>query len=472
MTLSPADLAGDGLLDTLNPANAVKAVIETGLTKFFGLIVDGASYMLEQIFLWIDKVSVFGISTTTMTVDGKTVDSPIANLWPWMFWLGILMATGMVFWSITSSVIRRDGAALGSTVVGVVEFAIVTACFVAVVATLNEIAETMSQAILSCVSGCGGGADNQWSAMSLMDSSTVDTVESAGASVVMAVIALFSIFFGIILFLELAIRQAAILILVVTSPIAAAGLVSRSTRSWFGKTFTWSVGLIFAKPLIAMALVIAVEILKWSQGLAGMVGATAMLAMATLAPWGLVRMFSFAQGAVANNAMSRGASQHAVESGAKSLGSGARSAGHKAGVSAGSSPGQAEQQSATADRADSGGSGGKHGGGSAFGKAGSMAASGFHNGYSAISKLSGAATETMDSAGIGPHVAAGSPSPSARGTHSGGHSGSGGSAKAPSSHHGSPMAPSHGGSGAAPSKGLAEAQKVGTFAAENPEVFV
>lgn len=453
--MSPSAWFAAGLLD---PASWVQEGVQWGLSKFFGMIVDGASWLIAQLFLWLDKMSMFEISTTTVTgPNGAQVQSPIAQLWPWMFWLGIVTATGIVLWSIASAAIRRDGHALGTALVGIVEFALITTCFVAVVAVLNEIAEATSERILGLAAGDGGSADNQWAAVKLMNTSATQTVEGAGAMVVMAVLAFVSILAGIVLFFELAIRQALILILVVTSPIAAAGVMSRSTRSWFSKTWRWTVALIFAKPLIALALVLGMNLLKWSPGLAGLIGATGVLCVAVVAPWGLVRMLSFAETAVASNAMSRGAGADVV-TGAMSTPSG------KGGVSHASSPGQAEQQSATATRAQSASAGlGK------AGAAGKAALNGLHSGYSSAARMAGAVTEQLDNSGVGPHV--GGPNPS-RGGHGSGSGHSGGAsvkqASALGSHTRSPSSQAHGAMPATGARG--NPQNAATTVAENPEM--
>ncbi len=438
-----------------DPGSWVQEGVEWGLSKFFGLIIDGASWLMAQLFSWLDKMSMFEISTTTVTgANGSQVQSPIAQLWPWMFWLGIVTATGMVLWAIASAAIRRDAGTLGTALVGIVEFAIITTCFVAVVAVLNEIAEAMSARILGLAPGDGTTADNQWSAVKLMDTDAAQTVEGAGAMVVMAVLAFVSILAGIILFFELAIRQALILILVVTSPIAAAGVMTRSTRSWFSKTCRWTLALIFAKPLIAAALVIGLNLLKWSPGLAGLVGATGVVCSAVVVPWGLVRAFSFAEGAVASNAMSRGAAAGAVTGGwSKATGRG--------GVSHASSPGQAEQQTATATRSESSTSGlGK------AGAAGRAALSGLHSGYSAAARMAGATTEQLDTSGIGPHV--GGPDPSGGGYHRSGRGAGPGEHPAGGSGHTRSRTPP--GRAMSPAASRGQARQAATVVADNPEL--
>ena len=454
--MNPTDIvAFDFPSNPLNPASWVQEGVEWGLSKFFGMIIDGASWLMAQLFLWIDKMSMFEISTTTVTgANGAQVQSPIAQLWPWMFWLGIVTATGLVLWSIASSAIRRDSQSLGTALFGIVEYTIITTCFVAVVAVLNEIAEAMSGQILSLVPGDGGSADNQWSAVKFAAGDAAQTAEGAGAMVVMAVLAFVSILAGIILFFELAIRQALILILVVTSPIAAAGVMTRSTRSWFSKMWRWTLALIFAKPLIAMALVIGVNLLKWSPGLAGLIGATGVICVAVLAPWGLVRMFSFAETAVASNAMSRGAAASVVTDGMSRVTG-------KGGVSQASSPGQAAQQSATSSRYESSSSGGK------VGSAGRAALNGLHSGYSAAAKMANATTEQLDSSGIGPHV--GGPQPSGGGHRSHG-GGSGGNMKAASGQISHTRSPSSAGYGMSPAAARSQAKQAATVAAENPEM--
>lgn len=445
-----------------NPLDVVKDVAETAMSKLFGLIIDGFSWLLGQIFGLIDKMTVFDVSTTTVPgPNGMPVKSPIADLWPWMFWLGIILAVAMFGWALMSGLIRRDGRSFATAAFGVVEFAVVTACYVAVISVLVEMSEVISSAILGLVAGPGTGADNQWSAVQLFDSNTAQMAEGGAAMVVMALISFVAIFFGIVLYAELAMRPAMVLVLVVTSPIAAAGLITHSTRRWMKLTFTWTIGVVFAKPLIAMMLVIAVTLLKWSPGLAGLFGATAMLCAAVLCPWALFRLLSFAQETVGTNAHSKGATRNMVTAGTSKV------SGHSGGVSGNSSPGVAAHQQATSSRLASAAPGG---GGNLM----RSAANGLHNGYSAMNRMAQSFTEQMDTSNIGPHIG-----PADTGGPAGSHQRPAGR---PRSGHGS--SGGHSASSAMPNmtgasrvsggmKSLpAPAQKAITAVAENPEIAV
>ena len=59
--------------------------------------------------------------------------------------------------------------------------------------------------------------------------------------------------------LEIIWRQAAILVLVATIPITAAGLLAHTTASWFWRGLRWTLAAIAVKPVLALIVVIGLS---------------------------------------------------------------------------------------------------------------------------------------------------------------------------------------------------------------------
>ena len=90
------------------------------------------------------------------------------------------------------------------------------------------------------------------------------------------VIGLIGILLVIVLWFELLLRNAAIAVLVATSPIAAAGQVSDATKAWWSRTVAATVQLVILKPVIALVFAVGFGMAGTRPGsrpLAGAAGA-------------------------------------------------------------------------------------------------------------------------------------------------------------------------------------------------------
>lgn len=95
------------------------------------------------------------------------------------------------------------------------------------------------------------------------------TTGQAGAATPMSlvlILALVAIVLTLVLWFELLLRNAAILILIATAPIAAVGSISETTKSWWTKLCGAVVQLIILKPIIALCFAVGYGITKGSGG--------------------------------------------------------------------------------------------------------------------------------------------------------------------------------------------------------------
>src|SRR5690606_15192973 len=94
-------------------------------------------------------------------------------------------------------------------------------------------------------------------------------------------------------------RQAAVLALIATIPIAAAGLVAASTASVFWRSARWLLAAILMKPALALVLLIGVDVMSRAEGVAGLLAGTAVLLVSLACPALLFRLLAFVDPATA-----------------------------------------------------------------------------------------------------------------------------------------------------------------------------
>jgi len=98
----------------------------------------------------------------------------------------------------------------------------------------------------------------------------------------------------IVLWFEMLMRNAAIAVLIATSPISAAGMVSEGTKGWWSKLVTSTVQLIILKPIVALVFVLGFGLAGDSQDLETTLSGMLVLLLAALSWPSIARFFAFA----------------------------------------------------------------------------------------------------------------------------------------------------------------------------------
>ncbi|HEY9414096.1 MAG TPA: hypothetical protein VIQ30_04990, partial [Pseudonocardia sp.] len=93
--------------------------------------------------------------------------------------------------------------------------------------------------------------------------------------------------------MEIIWRQAAILVLVATVPITAAGLLAHTTSSWFWRGLRWTIAAIAVKPVLALIVVIGLSSLSGATGPVGLLAGVAVLWVSLTSPTALFRLLAF-----------------------------------------------------------------------------------------------------------------------------------------------------------------------------------
>ncbi|KRA39358.1 hypothetical protein ASD81_04415 [Nocardioides sp. Root614] len=252
----------------LNPFHWLGDKAKEGLSDVFTSMM----MALWSAALWLMEL-VFGMIDRFLTPD--VTDPGLHTLYSITLWLSLLVALFIGFGQIGMAAIRRDGRTLGSLVMGIAQYGAVVAGWVVVCGALILGCAGLTQGLLSELLNVPDFAG--YSASAGMPNRVGGTVQAA----VLGLCGLFLVIpaaFGYLLIML--VREAALLILTATMPIAAAGALGDGTKAWMWKSIRWFVAACLTSPLLALVVGIGVQISRASfpeadrtQSLGGLTGA-------------------------------------------------------------------------------------------------------------------------------------------------------------------------------------------------------
>jgi type IV secretion system protein TrbL len=232
----------------LNPFHWVGDKVEEGLAGAFTSMMmslwSAGLWLIDMVFGFIDRF-------TTPDV----ADPGLGRLYGITLWLSFLMALVIGFGQVGLAAIRRDGRSLGSLAMGIVQYGAVVSGWVAVCAGLIVGCAGLTRGLLHELLNIDGFAG--YSASAGMTNQVSGTVQAA----VLGVCSLFLLIpaaFGYLLIML--VREAALLILTATMPIAAAGALGDGTKAWMWKSIRWFTAAGLTAPLLALVVGLGVQI--------------------------------------------------------------------------------------------------------------------------------------------------------------------------------------------------------------------
>ncbi|NUR00369.1 MAG: hypothetical protein HOY79_28725 [Streptomyces sp.] len=206
--------------------------------------------------------------------------------------LGIasVVAALLLLFQVLRTVWTHEGSALAQGLVGVGKAALAFLMTIGVTTAGVKAADDISEYIVKQGFGTDDALGQKLGALFAGDLSSSPTL--------LMLMALLGIIITVILWFELLMRTAAITILVATSPIAAAGQVNDSTKSWWSKVVSAAIQLIILKPVIALVFMLGFKISTQSSGIQQTLAGLLILLMAVFAWPSVARFFAFASVAV------------------------------------------------------------------------------------------------------------------------------------------------------------------------------
>ena len=276
--MNPVDILR--LLGLLGDAGG--AAIKEGVTSVFDAqmwaIWTGSLSILQGAFEIADEFSIFTVSTT---------DGPVSVLWPMMLWVSGILALGLFFWQIVTTMLH-GGRGFLRLLGGPVQYGVALAATVGLVAAFLAAADGLTDGILEE----GLHVHNFQDA--LHATSFDDVVSDQIKSVAAALAGVFGVVpAGLGYTIEMLFREAAVYVLVATVPLTAAGLLANVTAVWFWRSVRWMLAAIAMKPVLALTLVLGIAIVGGAQGLSGLLAGVGVLLISLCVPLVLFKLFAF-----------------------------------------------------------------------------------------------------------------------------------------------------------------------------------
>jgi len=203
--------------------------------------------------LWLLQLAFRTIDA--FTTPDLSAGGPIGPALPMIGWLAGSTVGIMFLVQLALVVIRRDGKSLGQLLLGTVQFGAVWVSYLAVAGALVLAAGGLAHGILQSMLHVGG--------FSMLDvsQSWPRRISDVTAATVLGISGLLLVIPAAFLYLiVMIVREVAIILLVATAPISAAGLVSEVSRVWFWKTLRWFLSALLIAPVAALIIGLGVQI--------------------------------------------------------------------------------------------------------------------------------------------------------------------------------------------------------------------
>ena len=234
--------------------------------------------------------------------------------------LGAALALLVTLIALTSAAARRDPSALAGTLAGIVRAGIGTGLLIALTTLALQVSDGISADVVA------SSHQAFWSQVgSAWGSSGFGGFGSSALAMLMAIVQLIA---GVLVWLELAVRNAAIYLTVLFFPVALAASIWPTLAGWTSRLVRLLFLFVILKPVVLVVLAFAGNAalagLALHGGLASSAGtiiaAITIFALAAMAPWALMLIVAADAESAAVGAGVRAAAGHAVSDGAATAG--------------------------------------------------------------------------------------------------------------------------------------------------------
>ncbi len=280
-------------------ASTAAQIVTDAWTAGWLSVWNAGLWVLRLVLSWMDA---------WLTPD-LSADGPGHDLYQVTFWIAGVLVVIMLVVQLGIAAGRRDGKSLARAAVGLVQFAVLTGGWVAYTVAVTAAVGGLTRSVMEQLLGV-----TSWNSWHPWTSFDTKQVTDAGLATVLGLLGLLMWIAAIGHLLVILARDAALMVLVATGPIAAAGLVNDSTRAWFWKAFRWFHAAV-ATPLLVV-IVTGVGT-KFAEGVAAgksgtieaSVGTTlpavVLICIAVISPVALFKLLAFVDPGTASGASMR-----------------------------------------------------------------------------------------------------------------------------------------------------------------------
>lgn len=283
--------------------SAAAQVVTDAWTAAWLSVWNGGVWVLRLILDWMDA---------WLTPD-LTAAGPGEDLYRVTFWIAGVLVMVMFMVQLGIAAARRDPKGLGRAAVGMGQFLIVTAGWIGYTVAITAAAGGLTRALMRSLLGV-----TSWNTWQPWEPFSVQQIADAGMATVLGLMGLLMWVAAIGHLVVILARDAALMVLVATGPIAAAGLVNESTRTWFWRAFRWFHAAAFTPVVVVLVTGVGT---KFAEGVAvGKAGAIeasvgtalpaiVLICVAVISPVALFKLLSFTDPGTASGAAARAGMQ-------------------------------------------------------------------------------------------------------------------------------------------------------------------
>ncbi|HLL66746.1 MAG TPA: hypothetical protein VK453_13560 [Micromonosporaceae bacterium] len=187
---------------------------------------------------------------------------------------------------IARTAFTHDGSALAHGLIGLGKAALAFMLTLTVAGTALVAADEVTAFIVNRTFGNTEGLRDKLTALF--------TVGPNVAPSLLLILSLVCIALIVVLWFELLLRNAAVAVLIATSPIAAVGQIGEGTKAWWPKLVGATIQLIVLKPVIALVFALGLTLTGEGEDIASLLTGLVVLLLAALAWPAIARFFTFA----------------------------------------------------------------------------------------------------------------------------------------------------------------------------------
>nr|MDQ3358986.1 type IV secretion system protein [Actinomycetota bacterium] len=253
---------------------------------------------------------VLGFVDAILTPD-ITAAGPAGEVYRTTFWLALALVMILAMAQLGLAAWRRDGGDLAQAGIGVAQFVVVFAAWLGYCVMILAAAQGLTRSLMHAMFGVE--LFSHWEPSEVFFIAAEDVTDTLLATV-LGFMGMFLWLGAIGFLLVMLARAGALLVLVATGPIAAAGLASGFSRSWFWKSFRWFHAAAFTPVLVALVLGLGTSLTTGvvtgeADGLAKTVGTAIpgvfLICIAAFSPLALFKLLAFVDPGTSSGAAMR-----------------------------------------------------------------------------------------------------------------------------------------------------------------------
>ncbi len=268
---------------------AVGELVVDTWTSIMLAIWSGGLWFFKWVLRFVDAI---------MTPD-VSADGPAAAVYQYTFWIAGTLVLVLAMVQLGVAAARRDGGDLGQAGIGVAQLIVVLASWISYCVMVLAAVQGLTRGLMQAMFGVERFA--HWEPSGVVVIAAEDVTDTVLATV-LGFMGLFLWLGAAGFFLIMLTRAGALLVLVATGPVAAAGLASGFSKAWFWKAFRWFHAAAFTPLLVVLVLGLGIALTTQvveaqAEGLAQTLGTAIpgvfLICIACFSPLALFKLLAF-----------------------------------------------------------------------------------------------------------------------------------------------------------------------------------